>query len=268
MNSDSQLMEITKTEEFIKNFKAVYNAMTAKPDCKSRVFLRSVIIRKEDIFTLNNMIVEKFKSHYDDAGFSINVTISFRGRDTIELTSWQAFQEHNFDENEAIDSITIVWEYYAKLPKYDVPQKHTLVVKMSDGLRPEEMINLVFAGKLENIKEIDEEISPVVARVDFINPLVGDELLALVEKWNEGLDGPEDKKSKVYFFLSKHRRKIAYLLSYISLAILSFCGIVLALNHAGNLGIKSIGEVKFGQIENCIYFIFFVMMGCILFYKL
>lgn len=200
MNSDSQLMEITKTEEFIKNFKAVYNAMTAKPDCKSRVFLRSVIIRKEDIFTLNNMIVEKFKSHYDDAGFSINVTISFRGRDTIELTSWQAFQEHNFDENEAIDSITIVWEYYAKLPKYDVPQKHTLVVKMSDGLRPEEMINLVFAGKLENIKEIDEEISPVVARVDFINPLVGDELLALVEKWNEGLDGPEDKKSKVYFF--------------------------------------------------------------------
>lgn len=76
MGVDNQLMKISDEEAFVKNFKAVYNAMTAKPDCKSRVFSRNVNINLKDIYALNDMIVEKFKSHYDDAGFSISMKAS------------------------------------------------------------------------------------------------------------------------------------------------------------------------------------------------
>lgn len=216
---------------------------------------------------MNSMIVEKFKSHYDDAGFSINVAVSFSGKDSIEFNSWQAFEAHQFNESCPINAITIIWEYYAKLPKYQVPQKHTLVVKLSDGLRPEEMINLVFAGKLEDFKDIDEEISPVVARVDFVNPLLGDELLALVEKWNEDLKVPENKQNKIYTLMQRNKRKLAYFFSYISLGIVSLLGIAIVLNYIFNLGIVSVSDICFKQFENCVYMTFATIMGCILLYK-
>lgn len=267
MSVDNQLMRISDEEVFVKNFKAVYNAMTAKPDCKSRVFPRNVNTNLDDIYSLNDMIVEKFKAHYDDAGFSISVTVSFRGKDSIEFSSWQAFEAHKFNENYAINSVTLIWEYYAKLPQYDVPQKHTLVVKLSDGLRPEEMINLVFAGKLEDFKDIDEEIFPVVARVDFVSPLLGDELLALVEKWNMGLQVPENKQNVIYTVMQKNRRKLAYLLSYISLVIVCFLGISIVLKYTSNLGVDTVSSFQFEQFEKWIYVVFVVVMGGILLHK-
>lgn len=267
MGVDNQLMQISDEEAFVKNFKAVYNAMTAKPDCKSRVFSKNVNINLKDIYALNDMIVEKFKSHYEDAGFSINVTVSFRGKDSIEFSSWQAFEDHQFNENYSINAITLIWEYYAKLPQYKVPQKHTLVVKLSDGLRPEEMINLVFAGKLEDFKDIDEEISPVVARVDFVNPLLGEELLALVEKWNEGLQIPENGQSGIYIFMQRHRRKLSYLFSYTSLAIVCLLGITIVLDYLFKLSVDSVINISLEQIECCVYVIFVTIMGCILLHK-
>lgn len=203
MDRDSKLMEISDHDKFLKAFESSYWAMTAKADCKSKVFPQRVEIRLEDIYTLNDSVVEKFKSHYDDAGFSININVNFYGKDSVEYTSWATFEQYNFKTTDEIQSITIVWEYYAKLPKYPVPQKHVLMVKLSDGLRPEEMINLVFTGKLENMQELDAEISPVVARVDFINQMLADELLALVEKWSKGLRNPEDEKNKIIHVFAK-----------------------------------------------------------------
>lgn len=44
MDADNKLMQISDEEVFVKNFKAVYNAMTAKPDCKSRFFQKTLIL--------------------------------------------------------------------------------------------------------------------------------------------------------------------------------------------------------------------------------
>lgn len=211
---------------------------------------------------------ERLKGEPRRPGMNTSVTVSFRGKDSIEFSSWQAFESHQFNENYSINAITLIWEYYAQLPKYKIPQKHTLVVKLSDGLRPEEMINLVFAGKLEDFKDIDEEISPVVARVDFVNPLLGDELLALVEKWNESLQIPENRQNIIYTFMQGNRRKLAYFLSYISLAIVSLFGITIVLNYISNLNIDSVSNIHFVQFESCIYVSFLVVMGCILLHKL
>ncbi|MEZ3506842.1 MAG: hypothetical protein K1W10_07870, partial [Lachnospiraceae bacterium] len=55
--------------------------------------------------------------------------------------------------------------------------------KISNGLRPEEMLNLIFSGKIEDFEEIETNTFPVAARVDFIEPILGDELLNIVSEW-------------------------------------------------------------------------------------
>lgn len=179
MLEDTKLMDIDKQEEFIKNYQAVYYAMNAKPDCKSKIFPEDVIIEFADLNELNKKIVEKFKAHYEDAGFTINITVSFKDLTVVEFSSWTTFSQYDFSLNTAIRGITIVWEYNAKLPKYSLPQKHTLTVRLADRLRPQDMMNLIFSGKLSEMDLVDQEFCSIVARVDFINSMLGDELLVV-----------------------------------------------------------------------------------------
>ena len=59
MLEDTKLMDIDKQEEFIKNYQAVYYAMNAKPDCKSKIFPEDVIIEFTDLNELNKKPANK-----------------------------------------------------------------------------------------------------------------------------------------------------------------------------------------------------------------
>ena len=80
------------------------------------------------------------------------------------------------------------------------------------------MLNIVILGKLEEVDKIDQEICPIVARVDFINSMLGDELLYIVELWQKGLLAPDLEQHKVYKILKKYNRIIAYAINYISVS--------------------------------------------------
>lgn len=218
----NSLLNVSESEAFIQNYKAVYQAMTAKNDCRSKIFPRNVKVTIDDIYALNDQVVEKLKN-YSNAGFSISVNASFAGRQMIEFSSWQEFENHKWSENAPLNSLTIIWEFNAILPNYKVPQKHVLVVKIADGLRPQEMLNIVFAGKLENMDDIDKQMYPVVARVDFINYVLGDELLHIVEEWNKSLTLQEDVSKPFVNFLKRHRRKVAFLINYGSCFVFLLC---------------------------------------------
>lgn len=56
------------------------------------------------------------------------------------------------------------------------------------------MLNLIFSGKVEDFEEIETNVFPVAARVDFIEPILGDELLNIVSEWIRGLRENRDKK--------------------------------------------------------------------------
>lgn len=45
---NDELMEISDEEQFLRNYKAVYNAMTAKPDCRSKAYPKNVVISVDD----------------------------------------------------------------------------------------------------------------------------------------------------------------------------------------------------------------------------
>ena len=51
---DVTLMTIKPDEQFMKNYQAIYYAMNAKPDCKSKIFGKDVTIKFQDLQDLNN----------------------------------------------------------------------------------------------------------------------------------------------------------------------------------------------------------------------
>lgn len=246
------IIDVNNSQDFLTNYKAVYQAMTAKHDCKSRLFPRNVCVSEQDLCDLNDRIADKLEN-YNIVGFSTSITASFRGRKSIEFSSWQEFETHKWNEPDALTAITLIWEFNIKLPKYDVPQKHLLVVKVTDGLKPEEMLNIVFAGKLENIDEIEKQICPIVARVDFINYILGDELLDIVEQWNKGLLSYTDDEKKIVKVVKKHRRKLAFLLDYVTKILVLICFIRIVVYQLCSFDVNTIANLSIKNINNLIW---------------
>ena len=264
---DSQLMQISEEEQFIKNYKAVYNAMTAKPDCRSKAYPKDVIIELDNIYDLNSRILDKFRTQYDDAGFSVNVIVSINGRQKLEFPTWLSFEEHKWNESEIITGMVMTWEFNVKLPKYQIPQRHTLTVKLSNGMRPEEMFGLFISGKLDEIDEIEQNVCPIVAKMDFIDSGIGNEVLEIVSEWVKGLKSSDTEKGKITSFMQRNKRKVAYLLNYATVFIALLCSLTLFKNYIIHLPIEKVSEISNTELCDLANIIFICGIGCFIVYK-
>lgn len=265
--SDNELLAIDDLDKFITNYKSVYQAMTAKQDCKTKIFSRNVRVTKDDIADLNNRVVSKLRN-YKNAGFSINVNVTFDKKQSLEFSTWDEFENHDFHETSAINSITIIWEFCAVLPQYNIPQKHVLVVKIADALKPQEMLNIVFTGKLENLEDIEKQMYPVVARVDYINFVLGDELIKIVEEWTNSLELQDSEISTFYRFARKHKRKISFLINYVSLVIILACGIKIFNQTWRSFDVQLLSMVSIDNICKISWVLGGIVAVVIVFYKL
>lgn len=241
---ENELVYNENQDFFIKNYKSIYHAMTATSENKSVVFSRRIVVGLDDLDALYTMVTDKLDIQYENAGNSVVIYVSIEGKQNMKFIRWEDFIKYRWNESNPIQSIMIKWEYHVCLPKYQVPQPHVLVVKISNGLKPEQMLNLVFTGKLENIENIDEEIYPVVARIDYIDPIIGDELLNIVKKWDDGLKRSLQKENNVIKFMRKHRRIISYGINYSTLLIGAFWGLIYI-----NSAIIKLGELKLAEIK-------------------
>lgn len=264
---DSELVLLNEEEQFLKNYRAVYNAMTAKPDCRSKAFPRDVIIEFSDICDLNERIFDKFKT-YNLFGFSVNIIVSIKDRQKLEFPNWKSFEEHKWVETEIITGIVLIWEFNIKLPQIALPLKHTLMVKLSNGIRPEEMLGLIISGKLDQYEEIEQGTCPVVARMDFVDPGIGNEVLELVAKWVKGLKCSDLELGKVTIFLKRNKHKFAYILNYFTSFVALLCSIIILNRFLLSLSIETVGELKTKQVCEFINLIFICGISCFIINKI
>lgn len=262
---NSELMTISEHQQAMENFKAFYYQMNAKPDCKSIIYNKNIRIDRDDLIDLSTKIVNKFKNHYDDEGYKINIHLSFSDRKTVDFATWESFSDFVWP-NTKLGSIVIEWEYLLRLPGYKYPQLHRLIVKISDGIRPEEMLNLLIAGRLEEIDELEKGIYPLAARVDFVNNVISDELLQIVREWADGVR-LIDKNRKFLFKLRMVRRQIAYLLNYLTTFVVLTCGLVYTNISLSNSTFKII-ELSSVDIQKIINSLFVFMVFVFVVYKI
>ena len=122
------------------------------------------------------------------------------------------------------------------------------------------MLNLVISGKLEEVEEIDQNICPIVARMDFIDPGIGDEVLDIVSKWVRGLKEADEERGKFTVFLQKNKRKVAFVLNYLSMFIIMLYCFNIVNTKILQLPIKFINEMTTSQLSDILKIIFFAQL--------
>lgn len=220
-------LAVSPEEKNLALFRSMYYQMNAKPDSMSKVFSQKIVITREDILDLNERVNRKIRMHYQDDGYIATVTVNLNNRQVINFQCWDEFKAYEWIESNCINSIILKWNFNIRMPQYEYPQNHVLMVKLSNGLRPEEMLNLIFSGKIEDFEEIETNTFPVAARVDFIEPILGDELLNIVSEWIRGLKENKDKKNPFILLLRKYRKRVAQYFNYFALIMLTCLGVSL-----------------------------------------
>ncbi len=197
-------------------FKSIYYQMNAKPDSMSKAYSKKIVINKDDIIDLNRRINEKIRLNYQNDGYIATVTVSLKDRHVLTFKCWEEFLQHEWTETSCIIGISLQWNFNIRIPDCEKPQNHNLVVKLTNGLRPEEMLNFIFSGNIEDFDEIELNAFPVVARVDFIQTLLGEELINIVGNWVNGLNRNDDFKNPILMLMKKFRQKIALYFEHFS----------------------------------------------------
>lgn len=270
MGSDEELLVIDNQEKNVKNFKSVYYQMNAKSDCITRLFADNVTIDLDAINNLNEMICDKLQQ-YENAGFLINTTVKYKDKKNKFFPNWKSFENAKWTSDRSINKMTIKWEINIVFPnmgEHTIPQKHTLLVKLSDSMRPEELLHLVFSGGVEEIEDLDREVFPIVASVDFINEQLGEELLDIVAKWNDRLKNPPEANEKFMVFARKNKNKIATVIDYVPNILFLICGLIYVRNLFTSMGCKTLGEIPIADGIEILEAVTFIVIICYIFKKI
>lgn len=214
--SDISDLIVSEEEKMLQSYRSMFNIINAKPDSLMKTYDEAVQVEVSDIEDLNKRILRKIRNHYqsESDGFICTVVVNFNDRTTLDLKCWEEFREHNWYENTSIKSIIIKWKFTVSIPQYKLPQDHTIVVKLSSSLRLDEIINLLFSGTIENIDEVDNLKCPVIARVDYVDALLANEIINIISGWVESLNHPKRKESKIIKIMCSNRKFIAQLMEY------------------------------------------------------
>jgi hypothetical protein len=257
-NDDLSLLNPKKNEIVLTELKREFLRENLQPDHSTKVFQEDVTIKIDDIFNLNELIIEQLKK-YSHAGFLVQVYVKFENKKQILFSSWSDFENYKWLDSSPIARIVITWKFNALFPGYENPQKHTLTVKLSNSMRADELFKMMFSGEFDEVDDIETNFFPVYAKVNFINRSLGDELLDTVGKWVEGLGECDVKKNKHVIKLKRHKRLVSQFINIITFCVLLYAMLTYFFGKLDNLEIVNVGSISLIQMKNILFNLFLVI---------
>jgi len=198
----------TEVNYKLEDYQAFYHWLNAKPDSEIKVFPQSKRIKREDINSLNDKVVDKLSLQNVVSG-STRIIITLSNKKVLEFGSWEKFRKHDFQISPFSKSLSVTWDFYLLIPEYKMPQRHTLKVRFGSSLKPGEFIQLVMQH--EEDYQIDEIVANAIVKVDFINPIISSELFNIIGEWYETLSSNFYEK-KSFIFLKRNQNKLRHLI--------------------------------------------------------
>lgn len=195
----------------LDEFKAWYYLMNAKPDTELRLLGKGKVLELGDIRSINERVVDKLQNH-DIIANSTSINFILSNGKIKDYYNWSEFERENWDTiNEVVNSLSITWDVFLKLPQYQNPQRHSLKLRIGIAIPPKDIFQLIFTS--DNTLEIIEARASGVCKVDFVNDIIATELLNIVNNWHDGLkDAPEYKP--VQKFLRKSGKGLSLIIHY------------------------------------------------------
>ncbi|MBW4680812.1 MAG: hypothetical protein KME19_11945 [Microcoleus vaginatus WJT46-NPBG5] len=169
----------------LDDFKALFYLYNAKPDTEIRFLKGGKIVELSDIRSLEEQVAAKLGNH-ETLGQTVSITFMLSNKKIKEFSTWAEFERGQWNTvNEKVQALNLSWNVLIQLPQYKSPQTHSMKVRIGNAIPPKDIIQLIFTS--DDISEVMEAQSPGVCKVDFINNIVANELLFIVDEWYKGL---------------------------------------------------------------------------------
>ncbi len=213
-----------KKEDFdIDMFKSIYYWANAKPDTQSKLFRERKNISLSDIYDLNTKIGNKLKTHKIET-FIVTLNFVLSEGNIREYASWAEFDRENWNHvNQRVETISITWDLTFSLENYTLPQRHTLKVRIGSAIPPRDMLHFMFNS--DEASDLIISQAEGMVKVDFINQVLGNELINIVLGWHEGLT-KIIRKNNFQTFLEKNQGYINKSILYSFPLLLLFLGFI------------------------------------------
>lgn len=221
MTKDNSIIEVGDESEGAKSLvaklpkdqlRSLFYLFAGKPDSRIKVFEKPIYLKVEDIIELNDCITRKLETH-NIAGQITTVTVGYKGADIQEFGSWAEFTAHHWQEPERIEEVVVKWDFMVNLPSYEVPQRHTLLLRVSSDMKPGKFLQMMAAGNSDDFDQFDMLTAPAFCRVDFINAQISKELVNEVSSWIDSRKEPV-LIPDAYYWLKKKRQNVAELIHH------------------------------------------------------
>jgi hypothetical protein len=176
---------LANPETIKENAKALLYLACGKLDSNIKAFKNKIIINKEDLIELNDFVCEKLRNH-DVTVSKTSVNFSFNQNKVTHFGVWAEFTDANFSIPDVTEDITLIWDFFVVMPSHAQPLRHTLTVKISSDLSMAKIFPILVKGDINEIDEAELRSFPIICQIDFINFILGDELISVVTKWVDG----------------------------------------------------------------------------------
>ena len=195
----------------MKNASALLALLHGKTDSICRVFKKEIIVGKNELKQLNEMMITKLSLH-TVKGITTSVDITFANKRILTFKTWDEFEKYDFiKENSITKSIFIQWDFFAEFNGYKVPQRHTVNVRISDTPNPSDFFKVLLSGGFDEAHDMDIQSSTMICKVDFINNALAEELVNVAGKWNDLCECSYTTKGKLSKILFSRRNECAHI---------------------------------------------------------
>lgn len=194
----------------LDTFKSMYYLQNVKPDSQIKFFKERKRIEISDILQLKERLNSKIEIHQVET-YIASISFTLDDGNIRDYGAWAEFEREKWEHiNQTITSINITWDLTFSLPKFKLPQKHTLKVRLGNSIAPKDMFQMMFTS--DEPTELMESRAEGLVKVDFINRIISNELIKIVADWHEGLKKIEPQNSFITFLEKKQH----YILSFVA----------------------------------------------------
>lgn len=207
-------------EAQIKNFQSLYYLIKGKRDTDIKLFIEFKQFSFEDVLELNDKVYKVLELHKLITDI-VSVNVGLENKEIKTFGSWNEFKNTDWNISARTKYITIEWDFNLLFQNqfHNVPQTHTMRIRIGNSLRPSEMIQVVFQGGDEY--ELEEAQSQMSCKIDFINAQICNQLKSIVSEWYEALPKNGEEHNLIKFII-KHEVKFQNLIvfSFLTSAII------------------------------------------------
>lgn len=192
----------------IENAGALLALMHGKSDSICRFYNKEILVGIKEICVLNEKITSKLMTNNVSAITTV-VDVVLSNKKIYSFKTLEEYQNHNWNFiNESTKSIFIQWDFFLKLESFEVPQRHTLSVRLSSQPNASEILKAMVSGSIDDTENIETNMAMLICKVDFISNVLAEELIHVVEEWHARCELAVSKKGMFRKFVYNQKSAI------------------------------------------------------------